>query len=196
MCTGNLGGGGRGRRGPIYREKEPPFRRKRLESGGGYEFLGPAFGRTDFSRIFIFEPPDFSADFLAGFFSSLLWEKVPRKILQENFRENPPKFMQQKSSNTFLQIGRGKNLVIFQEICEFRKKKKKKHPFSRSGSRIGLFVVWFADVCWVHANGGIINGGVACVCAKWSIFVHVCAFVRFFMRFCAFFPVKMACRKA
>ena len=30
--------------------------------------LGPAFGRTDFSRIFIFEPPDFFADFLAGFF--------------------------------------------------------------------------------------------------------------------------------
>ena len=29
MCTGNLGGGGR--RGPIYRENEPPFRRKRLK---------------------------------------------------------------------------------------------------------------------------------------------------------------------
>ena len=32
------------------------------------EKLGPAFGRTDFSRIFIFEPPDFFADSLAGFF--------------------------------------------------------------------------------------------------------------------------------
>ena len=70
--------------------------------------LGPAFGRTDFSRIFIFEPPDFFADFLAGFFSSFLWEKVPRKILQENPRENPPKFIQQKSSNTFLQIAHGR----------------------------------------------------------------------------------------
>ena len=29
---------------------------------------GPAFGRTDFSRIFIFEPPDIFADFLAGYF--------------------------------------------------------------------------------------------------------------------------------
>ena len=32
------------------------------------KFLGPAFGRTDFSRIFLFVPPDFFADFLAGFF--------------------------------------------------------------------------------------------------------------------------------
>ena len=71
------------------------------------QILGPAFGRTDFSRIFIFEPPDFFADFLAGFFLLILWEKVPRKILQENLRENPPKFIQQKSSNTFLQIAQG-----------------------------------------------------------------------------------------
>ena len=75
--------------------------------------LGPAFGRMDFSRIFIFEPPDFFADFLAGFFS-FLWEKVPRKILQENPRENPPKFIQQKSSNTFLQIAQGKFYSTFE----------------------------------------------------------------------------------
>ena len=49
---------------------------------------------------------------------------------------------------------------------------------------------------WVHANGGIINGGVACVCAKWCAFVHFCAFLRFFVRFCAFFPTKRACKKA
>ena len=66
------------------------------------------FGRTDFSRIFIFEPPDFFADFLAGFFLLIFVGKVPRKILQENPRENPPKCIQQKSSDTFLQIGRGR----------------------------------------------------------------------------------------
>ena len=49
---------------------------------------------------------------------------------------------------------------------------------------------------WVHANGGIINGGVACICAKWRVFVHFCAFLRFFVRFCAFFPTKMGCKKA
>ena len=58
----------------------------------GFLFLG----RRSFSRIF---SPDF--------FSSFLWEKVPRKILQENPRENPPKFIQQKSSDTLLQIGWG-----------------------------------------------------------------------------------------
>ena len=51
-------------------------------------------------------------------------------------------------------------------------------------------------VFWVHANGGIINGGVACVCAKGRVFVQLCAFLRFFVRFCAFCPAKMACRKA
>ena len=60
----------------------------------GFLFLS----RRIFSRIF---SPDF--------FSSFLWEKVPRKILQENPRENPPKFIQQKSSDTFLQIAQGKN---------------------------------------------------------------------------------------
>ena len=43
------------------------------------KLLGPAFDRTDFSRIFIFEPPDFFADFLAGFFLLIFVEKVPRK---------------------------------------------------------------------------------------------------------------------
>ena len=33
----------------------------------------------------------------------------------------------------------------------------------------------------MHANGGIINGGVACVCAKWCVFVHFCACLRFFL---------------
>ena len=71
-------------------------------------FLGPAFGRTDFSRIFIFEPPDFFADFVAGFFLLIFVGKSAQKILQENPRENPPEFIQQKFSDTFLQIGRGK----------------------------------------------------------------------------------------
>ena len=39
---------------------------------------------------------------------------------------------------------------------------------------------------WVHANGGVINGGVACVCTNWRVFA----------RFCAFLLAKMACRKS
>ena len=46
------------------------------------QFLGPAFGRTDFSRIFIFEPPDFFADFLAGLFLLIFVGKSAQK--------NPP----------------------------------------------------------------------------------------------------------
>ena len=47
----------------------------------------------------------------------------------------------------------------------------------------------------MHANGGIINGGVACVCAKWRVFVHFCAFLRFLVRFCAFFLPKWPAEK-
>ena len=52
----------------------------------GFLFLG----RRIFSRIL---SPDF--------FSSFLWEKVPRKILQVNPRQNPPNFIQQKSPTHF-----------------------------------------------------------------------------------------------
>ena len=38
----------------------------------------------------------------------------------------------------------------------------------------------------MHANGGIIKGGVACVCAEWRVFVNYCAFLHSFVRFCAF----------
>ena len=46
VCTGNLGGGGRGRRGPIYRENEPLFRRKRLKDRLQAEILD-ATGQWD-----------------------------------------------------------------------------------------------------------------------------------------------------
>ena len=58
-----------------------------------YQFLGPAFGRTDFSRIFIFEPPDFFADFLAGFFLLIFVGKSAQK--------NPPGKSPAKSSKIY-----------------------------------------------------------------------------------------------
>ena len=71
-------------------------------------FLGPVHGRTDFSWIFIFEPPDFFADFLAGFFLLIFVGKSAQK--------NPPRKSPGKSSkiyttkipDTFLQRGRAK----------------------------------------------------------------------------------------
>ena len=55
--------------------------------------LGSVFGRTDFSQIFFFGRRIFSQILSPDFFSSFLWERVPRTILQEN----PPKFIPQKS---------------------------------------------------------------------------------------------------
>ena len=60
--------------------------------------FGSDFGRTDFSRIFIFGPRIFSRIFSPDFFSSFLWEKcpekssrkIPEKILQNLYNKNPP----------------------------------------------------------------------------------------------------------
>ena len=59
----------------------------------GLKFLGSGFGRTDFSRIFIFEPPDFFADFLAGFFLLIFVGKSAQK--------NPPGKSPAKSSKIY-----------------------------------------------------------------------------------------------
>ena len=58
------------------------------------DLLGPVLGRMDFSRIFIFGPPDFFADFLPGSFSPHFCgkkcpEKSSRKILQNLYNKNP-----------------------------------------------------------------------------------------------------------
>ena len=49
-------------------------------------------------------------------------------------------------------------------------------------------------ICLAHAKGGIRNGGVACVCAKGRVFVHICAFGVFFVRFGVFSRDDMTCR--
>ena len=60
--------------------------------------LGSVFGRTDFSRIFNFGPPDFFADSLAGFFLLIFVgkkgpekssRKISGKILQNLHHKNP-----------------------------------------------------------------------------------------------------------
>ena len=80
-------------------------------------FLGSDFGRTDFSRIFIFEPPDFFADFVAGFFLLIFVGKSAQK--------NPPGKSPAKFSKTyttkipdnFLQRGQAK---IFDPLSRYR----------------------------------------------------------------------------
>ena len=74
--------------------------------------LGSVFGRTDFSRNFIFGLPDFSADFLAGFFLLIFVEESAQKNPPGKSRQNPPKIIQQKSPDTFLQRGRTNKRVL------------------------------------------------------------------------------------
>ena len=57
--------------------------------------LGLVFGRSDFSRIFVFEPRIFRGFCRRIFSAYFCGAKVPRKVLQENPRQNPPEFIQQ-----------------------------------------------------------------------------------------------------
>ena len=59
------------------------------------------FGQNGFFADFFFGRRIFSRILSPDFFSSFLWEKVPRKILQENPRQKPPNFIQQKSPTHF-----------------------------------------------------------------------------------------------
>ena len=63
-------------------------------------------GRIDSSRIFIFGPPDFSADFVAGFFLLIFVGKSAQKILQEKSPAKSSKIYATKIPDTFLQRGR------------------------------------------------------------------------------------------
>ena len=60
-----------------------------------------------FAFFFCFGPPECFSLILLPIFSSVLWVKVPRKILQENTWLNPPN-LYNKIPNTFLQRGHAK----------------------------------------------------------------------------------------
>ena len=70
--------------------------------------LGPAFGRTDLSRIFIFEPPDFFADFLAGFFLLIFVGKIrggPKGVSTKGVSMNRPNFPYFRAFSTVVSKG-------------------------------------------------------------------------------------------
>ena len=114
-------------------------------------FLGPVLGRTDFSWIFIFEPPDCFAEVVAGTFVLILWKKVPRKILQENARQNLPNLYNNNprhisaegSAQCFTRSSPSLTL-FFKQGCKTvkkeeaeRAKSKPKTPFEWSGREEG-----------------------------------------------------------
>ena len=85
--------------------------------------LGSVFGRADFSRILCLGRRIFSRILSLDFFSSFLWEKVPRKILQENPRQNPPNLHNKNPPTHFCRLARaindglGRNGRILWEGC-------------------------------------------------------------------------------
>ena len=72
----------------------------------GLSLLGLAFGRTDFSRIFIFEPPDFFADFLAGFLLLIFVGKSAQKNPPGKSPGNPPNFYNKNPPTHFCRLPR------------------------------------------------------------------------------------------
>ena len=74
--------------------------------------LGSALGRTDFSRIFIFEPPDFFADFVAGFFLLIFVGKSAQKNPPGKSPTKSSKFYTTKIPDNFLQRGQAKRLTV------------------------------------------------------------------------------------
>ena len=59
----------------------------------GAQFWGSVLGRTDFSQIFIVEPPDFFADFVAGCFLFI--------FVRKSVQKNPPGKSPTKSSKIY-----------------------------------------------------------------------------------------------
>ena len=72
------------------------------------KMTGSVFGRTDFSRIFIFGPPDFFADFLAGFFLLIFVGKSAQKNPPGKSPAKSSKICTTKIPDTFLQRVRPK----------------------------------------------------------------------------------------
>ena len=72
------------------------------------KILGSVFGRTDFLRIFIFEPPDFVADFVAGFFLLIFVGKSAQKNAPGKSPTKSSKFYTTKIPDDFLQRGQAK----------------------------------------------------------------------------------------
>ena len=84
------------------------------------KWLGPMFGRTDFFAVFLGGRRIFSRTLSPDLISSFLWQKVPRKILQENPRQDPQKIIQQKSPTRFCR-GAGPKMSATERKCKSAK---------------------------------------------------------------------------
>ena len=115
-------------------------------------FLGSVFGRTDFSRIFVFGPPDFLADFVAGFFLLIFCGK---KCLEKSSRKIPGKIRQSLHNKNPRHISAEWPGPVFQERRRHINRRKKKIPETTAGC---------PRDAWRGANRGLLAGvsGICC----------------------------------
>ena len=106
----------------ILRRKAHP---KKSTQNKNVHLLGSIFGRTDFLRIFIFGPPDFFADFVAGFFLLTFVgkkcpekssRKIPGKMLENLYNKNPP--------THFCRLARATSEQVFLKLVSQGKRQK------------------------------------------------------------------------
>ena len=81
------------------------------------QIFGVGFWQNGFFADFYFWAAGFCRGFCRRIFSP---QKVPRKILQENPRQNPPNFIQQKSPTIFCRGARPKISQILKSVQNFR----------------------------------------------------------------------------
>ena len=101
----------------------------------------------DFSRLFIFEPPDFFADFLVGFFLLIFVgkkcpekssKKIPGKILQNLYNKNP-RHISAEGAGPKILLSFGRLLSL--------KKAPKNDTKSTQNSPGNLFRTFTSDIC-------------------------------------------------
>ena len=71
--------------------------------------LGPVFGRMNLLQSFISEPPFFFVRH--RIFALILWERVARKVLQENPWQNLPNFVHRKSPTHSCRVSLAQHVV-------------------------------------------------------------------------------------
>ena len=108
-----------------------------IASGKSAEILGSVLADWIF-RSFLFLGRRIISRILSpDFFFSFLWEKVPRKILQENPQQNPPKLIQQKSPPTFCRGVCGKFVEISWTFSDKFRTPSRTTPYWESGGHKG-----------------------------------------------------------
>ena len=97
-----------------------------------------------FLRIFIFQPPDFFVDFVAGYFLLIFVGKNAQKNPPGNPRQDPPNFVQRKSPTIFCRGARPTfahfdmdNVEVLELDCLRRVPGEGRQAPGRTGRKLG-----------------------------------------------------------